>query len=116
MRLFMEPLLTLERMGEKLADEDTGQYRKQRKRARLPNLIYGLGIRHIGDHSAEVLAAAFRLSGAAGQRRRVEETRGRPRDRKDVTAESIAEFFAAACQSGNAVENARGGGFVPPTA
>ena len=86
-----EKLLTLERMGEKLATKILDNIEKSKTRPLL-NLIYGLGIRHIGEHSSEVLAQNFgsleRLVSAT-----VEEI-AKVHDIGGITAESIAEFFA----------------------
>ena len=86
-----EKLLTLERMGEKLATKILDNIEKSKTRP-LRNLIYGLGIRHIGEHSSEVLAEHFgsleRLASAeAAEIAKVHDIGG-------ITAESIAEFFA----------------------
>ena len=45
-------------MGEKLATKILDNIEKSKTRP-LRNLIYGLGIRHIGEHSSEVLAEHF---------------------------------------------------------
>ena len=86
-----EKLLTLERMGEKLATKILDNIEKSRTRPLL-NLIYALGIRHIGEHSSEVLAEHFgsleRLAHAP-----VEEL-AKVHDIGGVTAESIIDFFA----------------------
>ena len=89
--LDMEKLLTLERMGEKLATKILDNIEKSKTRP-LRNLIYGLGIRHIGEHSSEVLAEHFgsleRLASAeTAEIAKVHDIGG-------ITAESIAEFFA----------------------
>ena len=56
--LSVEKLLPLERMGEKLATKIVANINASRRRP-LAQLIYALGIRHVGDHVAEVLAAHF---------------------------------------------------------
>jgi DNA ligase (NAD+) len=56
--LTLEPLLELERMGEKLATKILKSIAESRTRP-LSRLIFALGIRHIGEHVAEVLANHF---------------------------------------------------------
>jgi DNA ligase (NAD+) len=56
--LTMDGLMKLERMGEKLAQNILDAIAGT-KHPPLARLIYGLGIRHVGDHVAEVLAARF---------------------------------------------------------
>jgi DNA ligase (NAD+) len=66
--LDVEKLMPLDRMGEKLAQKIVKNIDKSRTRP-LANLVFGLGIRHIGEHAAEVLASHFgtleRLSNAS---------------------------------------------------
>ena len=85
-----EKLLTLERMGEKLATKILDNIEKSKTRP-LANLIFGLGIRHIGEHSAEVLAEHFgsldRLQTAAVEKLAAVHEIG------NTTAESIFAFF-----------------------
>ena len=52
-------LLTLERMGEKLASNILESIEKS-KGADLSRLIYGLGIRHVGEHLALVLSRYYK--------------------------------------------------------
>jgi DNA ligase (NAD+) len=53
-----EKLLTLERMGEKSADNLLQGIAASKSRT-LGRLIYALGIPQVGEHTGEVLAAAF---------------------------------------------------------
>ncbi|HWP44049.1 MAG TPA: NAD-dependent DNA ligase LigA, partial [Blastocatellia bacterium] len=53
-----EELIALERMGEKSADNLLRQIDESRSND-LSRLIYGLGIRHVGERTAQVLAGAF---------------------------------------------------------
>lgn len=53
--LKIEDLLQLDRMGDKLASNIISAIDKS-KNVTLPRLIYGLGIRHVGDHVARILA------------------------------------------------------------
>jgi len=57
-RLEREQLAQLERMGEKSADNLLGQIEAS-KNTTLARLIYGLGIPHVGEHLAKVLAEHF---------------------------------------------------------
>ena len=63
-----EELITLERMGEKSVDKLLNQIEAS-KEAGLARLIYGLGIRHVGERTAGILANHFgsieRLSAAS---------------------------------------------------
>lgn len=89
--LTLEQLLPLERMGEKLATKILDSIAGSRTRP-LARLVYALGIRHIGEHSSEVLAAHFgtleKLQAAT-----VEELAG-VFEIGRTTAESIAAYFA----------------------
>jgi DNA ligase (NAD+) len=53
-----EEVIALERMGEKSADNLLKQIDESRNND-LYRLIYGLGIRHVGERTAQILAAAF---------------------------------------------------------
>lgn len=57
-RLKREDLLTLERQGEKLADKILGAIEKS-KHATLDRFLYALGIRFVGERTAELLATHF---------------------------------------------------------
>lgn len=84
-------LLTLERMGDKLADNILRSI-EQSKTPPLDRFIFALGIRHVGDHAAGILASRFRtideLSHAT-----VEDLASIHEIGK-TTAESVVEFFA----------------------
>ncbi|MEK7448012.1 MAG: NAD-dependent DNA ligase LigA [Planctomycetota bacterium] len=57
-KLNLEDLLTLERMGEKLAENILASIEKSRRP--IPaRFIYALGIRHVGEATAVILAEAF---------------------------------------------------------
>ncbi len=56
--LTREQLVELERMGEKSADNIINAIQRSKKRP-LERIIYGLGIRHIGEENAELLAGHF---------------------------------------------------------
>lgn len=53
-----DDLLKLERMGDKLATNILEAIEKSKKTT-LPRLIYALGIRNVGEHTAELLAEHF---------------------------------------------------------
>ena len=53
-----EKLLTLERMGKKSAENILGEI-QQSKKLPLERVIYGLGIRFVGERTAQFLAEAF---------------------------------------------------------
>lgn len=57
--LKIEDLLKLERMGEKLANNILSSIEKS-KNTTLTRLIYSLGIRHVGEHIAEILAEHYK--------------------------------------------------------
>jgi DNA ligase (NAD+) len=57
-RLSLEPLMELERMGKKSA-ENLFKGIEDSKNRGLTRVLTGLGIRHAGEHGAEILAQAF---------------------------------------------------------
>jgi DNA ligase (NAD+) len=57
-RLAIEDLMTLERMGRVLAEKLLGNIEKSKNRS-FARFIYGLGIRHVGERMAEVVASHF---------------------------------------------------------
>ena len=91
LHLQKENLLKLERMGEKLASKILENIEKSKTRP-LANLIFALGIRHIGDHSSDVLASHFgtleRIRAAS-----VEEL-SKVHEIGNTTAVSLFEWFA----------------------
>ncbi|HEV2763484.1 MAG TPA: NAD-dependent DNA ligase LigA [Pyrinomonadaceae bacterium] len=58
-KLTLEELAGLERMAEKSATNLLGQIEASKRRD-LPHLVYGLGIRHVGERTAALLARHFR--------------------------------------------------------
>jgi len=58
-RLKLEDVAALERMAEKSASNLMAQIEASKSRD-LPHLIYGLGIRHVGERTAGILARHFR--------------------------------------------------------
>ena len=89
--LTVDDLLTLERMGKKLAQKlyDAIQGSKE---TTLPRLIYALGIRHVGEHVAQVLADRFD-SLEAIENAHEAELNAVP-EIGPVIAKSIASFFS----------------------
>ena len=85
-----DKLLTLERMGEKVATKILANIEASKTRP-LARLIAGLGIRHIGEHASEVLASHFgtldKLANASVDELAKVHEIGR------TTAESIHAFF-----------------------
>ncbi|MDD5072507.1 MAG: NAD-dependent DNA ligase LigA [Candidatus Omnitrophica bacterium] len=88
--LKFEKLRTLERMGDKSARNLVDAIEKS-KNNRLNRLIFALGIRHVGEHIADVLAKRFhsiyKLSEQALEELTVVQEIG------PVVAESIRDFF-----------------------
>jgi len=88
--LTLEDLLTLERMGEKLAGNILTAIQNSKKTS-LDRLIYGLGILHIGAHIAKLLAREFptleELSEASLEKLKAINGIG------DEIASSIVQFF-----------------------
>jgi DNA ligase (NAD+) len=88
--LSAEQLEALERMGRKSAEKLVGQI--DRSRAREPwRLLYALGIRHVGERAAQLLAGAFG-SIAAIERASVDELQAVD-EIGPVVARSVREFF-----------------------
>ncbi len=89
-RLTAEPLLAFEGFAEKKADKLLSQIAASRGRG-LSRLLYGLGIRHVGERTAQVLAERFReLSRLADAEA---DALQQVPDVGPVMAETIAQFF-----------------------
>jgi len=88
--LTMEELLTLDRMGEKSA-QNTYDAIQGSKSPTLARLIYGLGIRHVGEHVSQVLADHFGTIEALADT--PEEQLSQVPEVGPVIAASIAHFF-----------------------
>ncbi len=88
--LTREQLLQFERMGDKLAAKILVNIERSKARP-MANVIFALGIRHIGEHTAEVLAAHFGSIEAlcAAEADRL----GGVHEIGHTTAESIAAWF-----------------------
>ncbi len=89
--LTAEKMLTLERMGEKLVGNILTSIEKSKKTS-LPRLIYALGILHVGEHIAKLLAQNFsnleEISQASFERLKSMKGIG------EKIASSIVKFFA----------------------
>jgi DNA ligase (NAD+) len=90
-RLKKDDLLQLERMGEKSAENVLGEIERS-KRLPLERVIFGLGIRFVGERTAQFLAEHFGsldaiMKASAEELEEVNEVGPR-------IAESIVEFFA----------------------
>ena len=91
--LTSETLLTLERIGQKTADALVAEI-EQSKRAPLDRVLYGLGIRFVGERTAQLLADAFGsmdalLAATPDALERIQEVGPR-------VAAAVHEFFAEA--------------------
>ncbi len=91
--LSSETLLTLERIGQKTADALIAEI-EQSKRAPLDRVLFGLGIRFVGERTAQLLADAFGsmdalLAASPVELERVHEVGPR-------VAAAVHEFFAEA--------------------
>ncbi|HVR70091.1 MAG TPA: NAD-dependent DNA ligase LigA [Vicinamibacteria bacterium] len=89
--LRLEQLVDLERMGEKSARNLLGQIEAS-KRKELHRLVFGLGIRFVGERAARLLARRFRSLGAIA-RAPVEEIDA-IYEIGPVVARSVADWFA----------------------
>ena len=91
--LHRDQLLTLERMGEKSADNLLAAIEKS-KATTLPRFIFALGIREVGEATARLLAQAF---GDLGPLMQADvEALQEVRDIGPVVAQHIVGFFAEA--------------------
>jgi DNA ligase (NAD+) len=86
-----EQLAGLERMAEKSASNLLAQIEASKTRD-LPQLVFGLGIRHVGERTASILARQFRTLEGLG-RATVEELDAVPEIGLTV-AESVHDWFA----------------------
>jgi DNA ligase (NAD+) len=90
-RLDAATLAALDRMGEKSAANLVARLEKARKGATLPRLLYGLGIRHVGEATARDLARHFGTLDAL-RAASVDDLQGAP-DVGPVVAASVRGFF-----------------------
>ena len=89
--LTKDQLLSLERVGEKSAQSVLDQIERS-KQAGLARLLMGLGIRHVGERTAELLAGDFGSMEAL--EKATEEELQRTQDIGPKVASSIVEFFS----------------------
>jgi DNA ligase (NAD+) len=89
--LTKEQLLTLERIGEKTAESLLEQIERS-KRAPLNRVLLGLGIRHVGERTAQALAEEFGSMDALIAA--TEEELTRVNDIGPKVAETVREFFS----------------------
>jgi DNA ligase (NAD+) len=94
-KLDADTLAGLERMAEKSATNLLAQVESSKQRD-LPNLVFGLGVRHVGERTAAILARSFRSLDRLGAAT-VEELDAIPEIGLTV-AESVHDWFA---DSGN---------------
>ncbi len=87
-----EALAELERFGEKSAENLCRQIESSKEKP-LSRLVYGLGIRHVGTNSAQLLAQQFGSMKALGRAKRedIEGVGGLG----EVISESVADFFSS---------------------
>ncbi len=104
-----ERLSALERMGDKSA-ENLLKALDRAKRPTLARFIHALGIRHVGEHIAEVLAERFRDVQALSDAD--EETLVSVREVGPQVAKSIVRFFSEA-RSKQVVDNLLSAGVTP---
>jgi DNA ligase (NAD+) len=89
-KLDLETLAGLERMAEKSASNLLAQVEASKGRD-LPQLVFGLGLRHVGERTAAILARAFRTLERLGEAT-VEELDAVPEIGLTV-AESVRDWF-----------------------
>ncbi|MDT7541145.1 MAG: ligase [Acidobacteriota bacterium] len=94
-KLDLETVSGLERMAEKSATNLLAQVQASKSRD-LPHLVFGLGIRHVGERTAAILARSFRTLDRLGAAT-IEELDAIPEIGLTV-AESVHDWFA---DSGN---------------
>jgi DNA ligase (NAD+) len=90
-KLTKDELLTLERVGEKTADALLGQIERS-KSAPLNRVLLGLGIRHVGERTAQALAEEFGSIDALIAA--TEEELTRVNDIGPKVAATVREFFS----------------------
>jgi DNA ligase (NAD+) len=90
-----DQLLTLERIGEKSADSLLAQIERS-KSAPLARVLLGLGIRHVGERTAQALSDAFGSIDALIAAARAHDTEALTRinDIGPKVAETIRDFFS----------------------
>ncbi len=108
-RLSRDDLFRFERMGEKLAENLLRSIERSRHRP-LSRLLYALGIRHVGEHTAKILARQFGslevLSTASKEELMAVHEIG------PQVAESVVSFFASS-QNRRTLERLHSFGVAP---
>jgi len=84
-------ICSLERMGEKSANNLVSAIEKSKSRP-CAKLLYGLGIRHVGEVAAETLIGKFRSLDALASA--MPEDIAEAEDIGEVIAQSVSEFFS----------------------
>ena len=95
-RLSREDLFSLERMGETLAEKLLTAIEQSRTRP-LSRLIFGLGIRHVGEHTSKILAKHFNSLEAVGMAESA--TLQGIHEIGDKVADSIIDYFSQAANT-----------------
>ncbi len=108
-RLTREDLFRFDRMGEKLAENLLEAIRKSRRRP-LARFLYALGIRHVGEHLAKVLARQF--GSLADLARASREELLAIHEIGPQVADSVVNFFAAP-RNRQVLEQLAGAGVIP---
>jgi len=90
-RLQKDDLFSLERMGEVLANKLLAAIGESRTRP-LSRLLFGLGIRHVGEHTARILAKRFKSLEELG-RAEIDNLQD-IHEIGDKVSESIVDFFS----------------------
>ncbi len=88
--LTREDFMRFDRMGDKLAENLLGAIEKSKSRE-LSRFIFALGIRHVGEHTARLLATAF--GSLENLEKATEEELLRIREIGPQVAQSIVTFF-----------------------
>ena len=91
-KLSKDKLLTLDRMGEKSADNILNSIEKS-KSTSFSKFIYALGIRNIGEHSSKILDKYFNSNLNAIENTTIKELESIP-EIGTIMAESIINFFS----------------------
>lgn len=90
-RLDKERLVTLERFASKSADNLLAAIERSKSRP-LPRFLFALGIRHVGEHVAQLLAEAF--GSLEALRAATEEQLAAVHGVGDEVAQAVVRFFA----------------------
>ncbi len=108
--LKMDQMLSLDRMGEKLATKILANINESRTRP-LDKLLFALGIRHVGEHVASVLAEEFGSLENLGNT--TIEQLARVHEVGSVIAESVHSWFALE-ENRELLKQLKTAGVIPP--